>query len=85
MSTYTKGNIIVENINIGDIHYEFSYNVGIKCQVITKPIRDIDGLWSWQSKNLKTNEIINYGVKEGMSHYSPNLYDYEAYNVKYYI
>ena len=33
--TLTKGNVIVENIKIGDIHYEYEYNLGIKCEVIT--------------------------------------------------
>jgi hypothetical protein len=30
MKTYTKGNIIVEDIKVGDIHYEFEYSLGIK-------------------------------------------------------
>jgi len=83
--TLTKGNVIVEDIKIGDIHYEFDYGVGIKCEVITLPVRDDNGYWTWQSKNLKTNNIINYGVKEGMSHYSSNLYTYEAYKVNCWI
>lgn len=77
--TYTKGNIIVENIKIGDIHYEFEYGMGIKCEVISLPVRDERGFWSWQSKNLKSGAIINYGVLENNSHYGPNLYDHEAY------
>ena len=77
----TKGNVIVENIKVGDIHYEFEYNVGIKCEVISLPIRNDEGYWTWQSKNLLTGKIIEYGVTEKMSHYAPNLYDYEAYNV----
>jgi len=80
--TYTKGNIIVENIKIGDIHYEYHYNIGIKVEVISKPIKN-DNKWSWQSKQISTGEIINYLVTEGLSHYGPNLYDYEAYSVKY--
>mgnify|MGYP003441753379 FL=1 len=80
--TLTKGNVIIENIKVGDIHYEFEYNVGIKCEVLTLPVRDEDGYWTWKSKNLKTNKEINYGVKEGMSHYSSNLYDYDAHKVK---
>ena len=85
MATMTKGNVIVENIKVGDIHYEFEYGVGIKCKVITLPIRDDDGYWTWKSLNLKTNKIIEYGVSEGMAHYSSNLYDYEAYVVKSWI
>lgn len=81
MPTHTRGNVIVENIKIGDIHYEFEYGTGIKCEVITLPVRSEDGYWSWKSKNLKTNEMIEYGVAEGYSHYSSKLYDYEAYQV----
>lgn len=79
--THTKGNVIVEDINIGDIHYEFEYNVGIKCEVISKPVRDDNGYWTWQSKNLNNGDIIDYAVNEKYSHYSANLYDYEAYRV----
>lgn len=81
MSTTTKGNIIVENIKVGDIHYEFEYGLGIKSEVLTLPVRDDNGYWSWTSKNLTTDRIIEYGVTEGMGHYGPNLYDYEAYFV----
>jgi hypothetical protein len=64
MSILTKGNVIVENIKIGDIHYEFEYGMGIKCQVMSLPIRDQRGYWTWQSKNLKTDKVIDYGVSE---------------------
>ncbi len=85
MTTLTKGNIIVENIQIGDIHYEFEFGVGIKCEVVTLPIRDEDGYWTWKSKNLNTGGEIMYGVREKFSHYAPNLYDYIAYEVKCWI
>ncbi len=81
----TKGNVIVENIKVGDIHYEFAYGMGIKCKVITLPVRDNDGYWTWKSKNLTTGKEIEYGVREGMAHYSCNLYDYEAYKIKKWI
>lgn len=77
--TYTKGNVIVEDIKIGDIHYEYEYHCGVKSQVITAP-RCIDDLWKWTSKNLTTGEDIHYSVKKGMAQYSPNLYDNEAYD-----
>ena len=86
MSTYTKGNVIVENIKIGDIHYEYEYNVGIKVEVITLPTKNEDNFWSWKSKVCSKPEVtIDYGVTEGMAHYAPNLYDYEAYKVKHLI
>jgi len=83
--TYTKGNIIVEDITIGDIHYEYDMGLGIKCEVISLPILNDDKQWVWQSKNCKTGAIINYLVDPKYSHYSVNLYDYEAYEVKFYI
>jgi len=85
MATRTKGNVIVEDIRVGDIHYEFEYGMGIKCEVITKPTRNDHGYWSWKSKNLKSGNTIEYGVTEGLSHYASNLYDYEAYTVKSWI
>lgn len=85
MKTMTKGNVIVEDIKIGDIHYEFGYGMGIKCKVLTLPVRDESGYWTWKSKNIKTGSEITYGVREGLSHYAPNLYDYEAYSVKHWI
>lgn len=79
----TKGNIIIENIKIGDIHYEYAYGRGIKCQVISLPIMEKTNngeiTWSWQSKKFNSEEIINYFVNGNHLHYGPNLYDYEAY------
>jgi len=80
--TRTKGNVIIENIKIGDIHYEFEYGTGIKCEVISLPQRDENGYWTWKSKNLNTDRIIDYVVNEKYTHYGPNIYDYVAYNVK---
>lgn len=85
MATYTRGNVILENIKIGDIHYEFEYGLGIKSEVISLPVRNEEGEWRWQSKNLKTGGIINYMVNEKYSHYGPNLYDCEAYQGVRYI
>lgn len=36
-ATLTNGNIIVEDIKIGDIQYEYNYGIGIKSEVITLP------------------------------------------------
>jgi hypothetical protein len=85
MKTHTKGDVIVEDIKIGDIHYEFEYGCGIKCEVISLPTRDDEGYWTWKSKNLKTGNEITYGVRENFSYYGPNLYTYEAYKVKIWI
>ena len=83
--THTKGNVIVEEINIGDIHYEYGMGVGIKSEVISKPMLNEDGNWTWKSKNIVSGEEINYMVNPDYPHYSVNLYDYEAYIVKCYI
>jgi hypothetical protein len=82
--TYTKGNIIVEEIKVGDIHYEFEYALGVKSEVITLP-EMVDGMWEWKSKNVYNGEIIEYGVNPKYTHYGPNLYDHESYNVTMYL
>ena len=79
MRTFTKGNVIVEDIKVGDIHYEFDYNLAVKVEVLTLPKQDKDGLWEWKSKNVKSGKIVDYAVNGKYSHYGPNLYDYEAY------
>ena len=85
MKTLTKGNVIVEEIKIGDIHYEYDLGCGIKSKVITKPLKNSDGNWEWESENVNTSKKINYLVNPKYPHYSINLYDYEAYTVKHYI
>jgi hypothetical protein len=67
----TKGNVEVDKIKIGDIHYEFEYRMMIKSEVIELPREEEPGYW--------TGKIISYGVGERHAHYGPNLYDYEAY------
>ena len=79
MEIMTKGNVIVNEIKIGDIHYEFENGFGIKSEVISLPVNNGEGYWSWKSKNTKSGVEIEYGVSEGMSHYAPNLYNYVAY------
>ena len=78
--TFTKGNIIVEDIKIGDIHYEFGYGTGIKVEVTSKPKWDEKNEgWEWDSKVISTGKTINCFVNPKYSHYGPNLYDYIAY------
>ena len=85
MKTYTKGSVIVEEIKVGDIHYEYDYGTGIKCQVTTLPRINESGQYEWESENVRTGKTINYLVDPKYSHYSANLYDYEAYKVNTYI
>lgn len=82
--THTKGDVIVEDIKIGDTHYEYEMGIGIQSEVISLPVRDESGYWTWEAKK-QSGGTINYGVKEGMSHYAPNLYTYKAYTVNTYI
>ncbi len=85
--TYTKGDVIVEDIKLGDIQYEFDYGLGIKSEVIELPtfMPDItpeaegDGMWTWKNKCVHTGEIITYGVRPKYSHYGPRVYTTEAY------
>ena len=77
--TYTKGNVIVENIRVGDIHYEYGMGMYSKCEVTTLPSKNEDGQWCWTSENLLTGKEIGYSVDPKYSHYSANLYDFEAY------
>ena len=85
MKTYTKGNVIVEVIKVGDIHYEYEYGVGVKCEVITLPTLNESGQYEWKSRNVNTDKVIDYLVGSKYSRYSANLYDYEAYKVNTYI
>jgi hypothetical protein len=85
MGTYTKGNVIVENIKVGDIHYEYEYGLGIKSEVITLPMLNESGQYEWKNRNVNTGKEINYLVDPKYSHYSVNLYDYEAYIINKYI
>ena len=77
---FTKGNVEVQNIKVGDVHFEFEYNICIKSEVLELPKKNTDGCWCWKSKNLKNGKIIEYMVNPKYpSNYSVNLYDYEAY------
>lgn len=81
MKTRTKGDVIVEDIKIGDIHYEYFGSTELKTTVMTLPVkeeREDDNYWRWTS--VTDNDVeINYGVSDKHSHYGPNLYTYKAY------
>ena len=79
--TRTKGNVIIEDIKVGDIHYEYDMQIGmnIECKVLTKPTQTEEGNWTWKSQDVNSDEEIDYMVNPEYSHYAPNLYDYEAY------
>lgn len=77
--TFTKGNIIVEEIEIGDLHYEFEYGHYVEARVLTKPEKD-GPVWSWKAENTLTGAEIDYSVHENYQHYGPNLYDSIVYD-----
>lgn len=83
--TRTRGSVIVDDIKVGDIHYEYDLGACIKSEVITKPEKDENGNWVWESKSLTTDRVIDYLVNPSYSAYGPKLYDYEAYKVKSFI
>ena len=37
--TYTRGGICIEDMKIGDIHYDYEYGTYVKCEVIELPTR----------------------------------------------
>ena len=81
--TFTGGNIIVENIRPGDIHYEYAGNIYVKSIVFTRPRMKI-GAWEWKSYKIDTDgnitdSVITYIVHPKYQAYAPKLYDHEAY------
>lgn len=75
---YTKGNVEVQNIKLGDVQYEYEYGHELKSTVIVLPAEIEPGYWQWINK-MDSGQRITYGVREGMGHYGPNLYTYQAY------
>lgn len=74
MTVKTGGEVLVEDIEIGDIHYECEYGKNLQVMVLTEPVRNGKGQWSWKSEDCKTEKEIEYLVTEGASHYGPKLY-----------
>lgn len=78
--THTRGNVIVEDIKVGDVHYEYEFNFCIKVMVKTEPALNEHGQWEWTSETVKTGKEVEYLVDPKYAHYSSKLYDYEAYS-----
>lgn len=76
----TGGDVIVNEIKVGDTIYEYEFNIEIKTTVKTLPTRNEDGLWEWVGETDDGN-IVNYAVHEDYPHYSPKLYTYQAYSI----
>ena len=72
-----RGNVIVEDIRIGDIHYEYEYGMGIKCKVITLHVLNEENQWEWRNINVNNKREISYLADPKYVHHSANIYDYE--------
>lgn len=58
---FTKGDVEVQNIKIGDIHWEYEMGFYAKVEVITLPEKNVDEdgdtQWRWKSKLLEDGKI----------------------------
>jgi len=75
--THTRGNVIIEDIKIGDTQYEYDYGFKIISEVVSLPEFVNDG-WSWKNKR-SSGEIINYFINPKYAHYGPKLYTADVY------
>jgi hypothetical protein len=76
----TRGDVVVNNLKVDDIIYEFEYNLVIVAKVTTTPLRSPDGYWTFDAVNTLNSRVINYAMDENLSHYAPKLYTYMAYS-----
>lgn len=82
---YTKGNLCIQDIEVGDILYEYEYGTCIKSRVIKKPyFNEKYGSWMWKCIHIMPDETegkeINYSCNPDYTHYGPNVYGYESYS-----
>ena len=77
--TGTKGNVVVELIKVGDIHYETAHGHWAKVIVKTLPVKNKEGAWVWTSQIFNSDRIVNYSVHPEYTQYAPELYDYPAW------
>ena len=79
MKTTTKGNVIIEEIKVGDIHYEYHGNLCCKSTVLSLPVLK-DNVYEWKSKHFKSGKYIDYAMSITYPDaYRMYLYTYEAY------
>ena len=78
--TLTKGNIIIEDIRVGDIIYEYetSLGLGIKSILIEEPVLDGE-VWRFKTKIQSNGKIINYSQSKNYPHYGLNIYSSPVY------
>lgn len=77
----TKGNLDIRTLKIGDIIYEYEYNICIMSKVVKEPFEKEKNIWVWESQ-LDNGKIIQYSHNIEFPHYSVNLYNYKAYTTK---
>lgn len=77
--TYTGGNVICENIELGKTYYEVSTPFYIEFKVITTPEKTEEG-WTWKGQHTKSGVEIDYFVSFEHAHYSAKIYDYMPYS-----
>lgn len=87
---FTKGNVEIQNIKVGDIHWEFFNGFYIKSKVLTSPKKEKrkeDNYYTWESEVVETTtnkelgSIIKYGQSDSYPHYGLNIYDHPAYMI----
>jgi len=77
-------NMKPSDLKIGDVFYECQSGFNIEARVTSTPESSTDGHegrthWKWTAENTQNDEVINYGLTEGMEHYGPRLYDSPQY------
>lgn len=70
----TRGDVQVNDIEVGDTLYELDMGRVITSVVKTSPERDSEGEWRWISVNILTGRDIHYLVSEKYPEYAPKLY-----------
>lgn len=78
MKTMTKGNVIIEDIKIGDILYGYEYGCVAVTEVLTLPELK-DNVYRWKAKNTKTGKEIEYAQNIKYPHYGLNIYSEPTY------
>ena len=81
--TKTGGNIIIQNLKVGDIIHDYDFNINISSKVISKPVWD-GWYWTWTNKIIdhptksRLNKIITYHQAHDKSGYRLKLYTKEV-------
>ena len=69
----TKAGLDLKTLEVGDQTIETEYGSSIVCEVLTKPVRNEEGQWTWKAMNVENSEEIDYLCTEGYAHYGPNV------------